>query len=130
MVNDPTSADEVDDMSDLLHRNKRQRGNDLGVISTYVPQWGVFATDSIASWASTPARDVGPDLCRGLILLEDRPTYKKVDAFEACTEMLGLFSMVSFFLLPFSLSDYVPVTDSICFLFQTVPWAATVTNKV
>lgn len=63
----------------------------------FVPQWGVLENDAIACLAPSPSRDVGPDLCRGLILPADRALYHKVDGLEACTEMLALLSMVSSF---------------------------------
>lgn len=53
--------------------------------------------DYLAQSAPSPARDIGPDLCRDLILPVDRLKYDEVDDLSACTEMLALLSMVTFF---------------------------------
>lgn len=120
VVNDPTPYEEIEEQTSPLHRTKRLRWSS-GAIATYASRWGVLATDSIASRASAPAREVGPDLSRGLILPEDRSTYEKVDAVEACTKMLGLLSMISLF-IPSHPTDFIfPLTYYICFFFRLFP---------
>ena len=82
---------------------KRNRANEE-MVKTYTPQWGVLATDSVALAAPQAALEVGPDLCRGMILPADRSTYEKLSAAKALTEAMALISMVkSFPLLPFSI---------------------------
>lgn len=39
--------------------------------------------------------EIASDLCRGLMLPADWPTYEKVSPTKACSEMLGILSMVS-----------------------------------
>lgn len=78
-------------------KRKRIRSDDM-VVKTYVPQWGVLENHALVSSAPWPARDIGPDLSRGLIMSADRPRYDKVDHVGTCTEMLSLLSMVNFFL--------------------------------
>lgn len=75
------------------------------VVKAYAPQWGVLSTDSVLKLCPKEPKEVGPDLCRGLMLPEDRPTYEATDPLDACTEILALFSM-------------------------GVPWAAAFTDKV
>lgn len=46
---------------------KRPRQDDY-VIKTYTPQWGVLSNDAIVASAPPSAKEVGPDLCRHLML--------------------------------------------------------------
>lgn len=66
-------------------------------LKVYSPQWSVLDTDRIIVPAPSSSKNVGPDLCRGLVLPADRPTVSKLNNVEACTEMMTLLSMVSFF---------------------------------
>lgn len=104
----PTPRTEPDDREPSTQRErssaKRPRLNEE-VVRTYAPQWGVLSTDSVLNLCPKEAKKVGPDLCRGLILPEDRQVYEETDPMAACTEMLALLSMA-------------------------VPWAASVTDKM
>lgn len=80
-----------------IEPQKRGRTDDV-VVKTYVPQWGVLENDAIIASAPAPTRDVGLDLCRGLVLPTDQPMYDKVDDMGACNKMLALLSMVSLLL--------------------------------
>lgn len=89
--------DQGDGIVQALSTDSRKRGRsgDAG-LKVYHPPWGVLETDQIIVPAPQLSTIVGPDLCRGLILPADRPTFAKANDLEACTEMLALLSMVSF----------------------------------
>lgn len=81
---------------------KRHRSQD-DIVQTYVPRWGVLVSDATACPAPDPAKDIGTDVCKGLMLPRDAPTYAKAEPLEACTELMALLTMVGFFGLYFYL---------------------------
>ncbi|XP_074382658.1 uncharacterized protein LOC141724410 isoform X1 [Apium graveolens] len=59
--------------SDLMADTRRRlRAPGGEVIETYALKWGVQSSDSIVSRAPAAGREVGPDLCRGLMLTKDQ----------------------------------------------------------
>lgn len=78
------------------------------MVRTYVPQWGVLSTDSIIARVSVAAKEVGPDLYRGLVLPVDRKKYEQFGSVEACSEMLGLLSMICLKIFLFSFTPTFP----------------------
>lgn len=84
------------DVEGRLEPRKRPRSLS-GTVETYATKWAVLSSDALACPASTPAKEIGPDLCRGLMLPSDAPAYAAADPVTACTEMLALLSMVSLF---------------------------------
>lgn len=79
----------------LVEPRKKVRTDDA-VVQNYAPQWGVLANDALISSAPSHARDLGPDLYRGLVLSVNRPFYDKVEMVDAYTEMLALILMIRF----------------------------------
>lgn len=82
------------------------------------------------------AKEVGPDLYRGLMLAADLPAYAATDLVTACTELMALMSMVSFMALLFFVKQVTSPYLYFCtklFLpvaFQATPWTAIITDKV
>lgn len=63
---------EVEILEKTPHTGSRKRVRvDGEVVSTYAPQLGVLTTDGVASSVPPSAREVGPDLCRGLAFPTD-----------------------------------------------------------
>ena len=89
---------------------KRHRAGD-GVVRTYVPRWGVLDSDHICYGVPEEAKDVAPDLCRGLMLPADRPLYSAATPTEACSELMSLQSLVS--LLYLRLLTFISIV--VCF---------------
>lgn len=103
---DPTWNEQLSLRGDLVQR-KRVPSNEADVIQTYTPQWDVLSTDSVCFRAPAAAREIGPDLCRGLMLPADCPRYSSVGVLDACTEMLGLLSKVSEYFALFISSPFL-----------------------
>lgn len=97
----------------VLEPRKRHRAPG-DVIETYVPKWDVLSSYSVAHAAPEPAKEVGPDLYRGMMLLADAPLYAGTDAVEACTQLMALMSMVC--VVPLSLF-HVELNFLLCIVF-------------
>lgn len=82
------------DVEFQLELRKRSRAP-RDTIATYIPKWVVLSSHGLACPAPTPAKEIGPDLCRRLMSPSDVPSYAAVDPVTVCTEMMALLSMVS-----------------------------------
>lgn len=122
----PRDLEQVGDLQADSRKTTRRNEMELKV---YAPQWGVLETDNMISPAPDSAKDVGPDLCRGLILPVDRPSFDKVNDIGACTEMLAHLSMVSSLPSYFIFARLLYVTFSLVY-FQGISWAAVVAERV
>lgn len=74
------------------YQNKRPNTDDL--FRTYVPRWNLLETDAISIKTPKVAKEVGPELCHGMMLPGDQPFYNAASGLEATTEALAYLAMV------------------------------------
>ncbi|KAL8146788.1 hypothetical protein AgCh_004506 [Apium graveolens] len=101
-----SEAGEGDDLEYIGEGNpsKRTRSKE-GIVHSYLPGWGVLTSDHTVYPARQSTKEVASDLCHGLQLPVDLPTFASASAIEACTELLSFLSLAA-------------------------PWAAAVEDKV
>ncbi|XP_074352149.1 uncharacterized protein LOC141691316 [Apium graveolens] len=101
-----SEAEEGDGLEYMGEGNPSNRTrNQEGIVRSYLPGWGVLTSDHIVYPARQSTKEVASDLCHGLQLSVDLPTFASASATEACTELLSFLSLAA-------------------------PWAAAVEDKV
>ncbi|XP_074379415.1 uncharacterized protein LOC141720721 [Apium graveolens] len=84
--------------------SKRTRSKE-GIVRSYLPGWGLLTSDHTVYPVRQSMKEVASDLCHGLQLPVDLPTFASASATEVCTELLSFLSLAA-------------------------PWAASVEDKV
>ncbi|MDV3191296.1 MAG: hypothetical protein Q8832_02570, partial [Candidatus Phytoplasma australasiaticum] len=72
--------------------SKRTRSRE-GIVQSYLLGWGVLTSDHTVYPARQSTKEVASDLCHGLQLHADLPTFASVSPTEACIELLSLSLM-------------------------------------
>ncbi|KAL6550044.1 hypothetical protein OROMI_020532 [Orobanche minor] len=73
----PVNAVEVEDLASLVRSLDKHPRRAERMVRKYVPPWGVLTEDAISVPAPALAKEIGGDLCRGLMLPKDRPVYER-----------------------------------------------------
>ncbi|XP_074352390.1 uncharacterized protein LOC141691559 [Apium graveolens] len=91
-----SEAEEGDDLEYMGEGNpsKRTRSKE-GIMRSYLPGWGVLTSDHTVYPARQSTKEVASDLCHGLQLPVDHPTFASASATEACTELLSFLSLAA-----------------------------------
>ncbi|XP_074377500.1 uncharacterized protein LOC141719021 isoform X2 [Apium graveolens] len=104
----PAASDRDDEDEPVVVRegnpSKRTRSRE-GIVQSYLPGWDVLTSDHTVYPARQSTKEVASDLCHGLQLPADLPTFALASPTEACTELLSFLSLAA-------------------------PWAAAVEDKI
>ncbi|XP_074343475.1 uncharacterized protein LOC141682669 [Apium graveolens] len=74
--------------------SKRTRSRE-GIVQSYLPEWGVLASNHTMYPARQSTKEVASDLYHDLHLHADLPTFSSASPTEACTELLSFLSLAA-----------------------------------